>query len=419
MDSKYNDELISQCFFIFDEVVYTDTESKEHAIPDDKMLVFFHPNNLETKVKIDLAKAICGINFFTGDFLKSDKIKILSMSKYKFALLQLSNLTLVVGGKLDESDSMLKQLLEDMYKAYTFYWGEIEEVVKLFKREQIENFSAYMDERERFLTKMKEHCSFMLPILYEFREEKLLKYGTYLPRFRFSPDNNQLSIEASKMITDLINDDIGIYAGCLFYDRLLICAHIDLEIARWISNKIRFLPVNDGSIYHEKVFLTNSQVEKIGGNGRFLTLSVIAENNCVLALIGSSDESYDLSKTRSNVGLLGQSLRCIHKKSKKQLPNNIYLLIKDNFSRVAKGNIPTDHKFLTDRKSIEFLQKVEYLTGIYNSRDVSKIILKNSNMFLYSCNTGESKIFYQCPAKTVKCEEDLENSLHEMITRKD
>jgi len=205
---------------------YDDLHEDEAAEPDE-IILFFYPDEVPRDSKLFLQGGCSAMINFASKFT-SNPVDVVTLKRTKIAFKQLGKITMVLtSSNIGEEDDTLCYQLEVLYRAFRFYNGSFPDVFELFKDLT----------RKELIAQFKEVGRLLIPLLQSLQKNLMRAFDpmpyTELP----AQKGSRFFLEASQILNE-VKSQWGNIAGCLFYDKSVLCTHLDLETTRWVLNLV-------------------------------------------------------------------------------------------------------------------------------------------------------------------------------------
>ena len=104
-------EFLEHCFFIFDEA------GQDESMEAEEISVYFYPEQgLDLHKQLLLEGSISAMIVYATQFNPTESVRVLALSRAKFAIKKVGQFTIVVTGRADEGDGVLQRYVEALYQ---------------------------------------------------------------------------------------------------------------------------------------------------------------------------------------------------------------------------------------------------------------------------------------------------------------
>lgn len=146
------------------------------------------------------------------------------------AVKKIEDVTMVLVGREIDSDISIQEHLEDIYKAFCFFYGSISSVVKPHENSP----------RKDLLKAMRRVGEELLPLIDNYTQNIYSSFNP-LPYTRIPPHGNRMLIRASQLVLSMCSME-GNLAGGLFVangkQTTVIADQLPPTISRWICCRV-------------------------------------------------------------------------------------------------------------------------------------------------------------------------------------
>ncbi|ELR23328.1 uncharacterized protein ACA1_069120 [Acanthamoeba castellanii str. Neff] len=129
---------------------------------------------------------------------------------------------------MGEEDATLAYQLEALYRAFRFYNGSFADVFEQYKNSS----------RRELQQKFREMGSLLIPLLQSL-QKNIMRAFDPLPYTELPGRGNtyRYFLTASQLLNDIKANPLNL-GGVLFWDKSVLCTHLDVDTTRWILNLV-------------------------------------------------------------------------------------------------------------------------------------------------------------------------------------
>eukprot|EP00732_Lithocolla_globosa_P002115 Lithocolla_globosa_v1_NODE_1287_length_2699_cov_5.975794.p1 type:complete len:472 gc:universal NODE_1287_length_2699_cov_5.975794:1462-47(-) len=415
VDGSRNDthNFLTRCFFIYDKTAVQNEDD-----PPEKMILYFYPPDVSLENQLFLIGPVASILEFAKNFTKSSP-KVITLEKEKMACKEVGKLTLILTGKVSQSDSSLVNELDYIYEAFCFLFGSFDELQK-----------QSVDSDRPFDALMRTYGHQLVPFI---RRPDMggLSYSSFdhTPYFNLPPSCNRFFLMTSEILKSVKSepDNLG---GCIFYNGSVLCSHLEATTTSFVLVRVESQAAalkgeNRENFLISGVFLGHEELKRLRAGrrpliepseelksqlpdnyfkvleqGEFVGLYILCLQHISIAVIMNLPAVYDerhANKTRSLVHSKLAALELkLHKASKHMFPepktHSFNYLTYDRQTKLLNASCSEPHSETGQRFKVGVRNEHE----IFSSHpDASQVILRDTSSVLLGRRIFDKEIYYQ------------------------
>lgn len=215
---------VAGCFFIFDNMIESETADPEECP------LFFHPSSMPINLQSFLLGYVSAMAVFVEGF-NGASLGVIQLRNSKMAVKRLDNgVLMVLAGRSDESDVSVQQHLEDIYKAFCFFYGSLQTVLDAHAKAT----------RRDLLKAMRRIGEELMPLISNYHRNAYSSFNP-LPYTVLLPHSTRVVVRAMQLLVALSSQK-GNLGGAIYCSlsgqTSVLATQLPADATRWVCCRV-------------------------------------------------------------------------------------------------------------------------------------------------------------------------------------